>query len=74
MSEWKQYTVTQTIDMHRSGWLGAWDALVAAITKRPRFTVAQPVTLSAWVKCPEGVTPKLSITQMQMETHGEQKP
>lgn len=61
--QWKQYTLTQTIDMHRDGWLGAWDALVAAITKRPRFAVAQPVTLSFWAKG----EPEFSLTQTQLE-------
>ncbi|MBU3577505.1 hypothetical protein [Polynucleobacter sp. UK-Kesae-W10] len=55
--------------MCRGGWLGVWDAFVSAITRKPRFTIAQPVTLSVWAKCAEGVTPQLSITQTQLEAH-----
>jgi len=66
---WRQHSVTQMVDMHRSGWLGAWDAFVAALLRRPRFLTPQPMTLSAWIKAPEGTTPTMSITQMQLETH-----
>jgi hypothetical protein len=36
--------------MHRAGWLGAWDALVSAMTRKPRFTFAQPVVISWWAR------------------------
>jgi hypothetical protein len=66
---WQQYSVTQMVDMHRGGWLGAWDAFVAALLRKPRLSVAQPMTLSVWVKAPNGHETKLSITQTQLETH-----
>jgi hypothetical protein len=66
---WQQHGITQQIQMCRTGWLGAWDAFVAALLRRPQFTVATPVTLSIWAKCPEGTVPVLSITQTQLETH-----
>lgn len=66
-TKWQQYTLTQTIDMHRQGWLGAWDAIVAAITKQPRFAVARPVTLSFWAKG----NPEYSLAQTQLEVHHE---
>ena len=40
MSEWKQHPAIYVIDVYRDGWLGAWDALVAASTRKPRFSVA----------------------------------
>lgn len=61
--KWEQYTMTQTIDVHRDGWIGVWDALVAVITGRPRFAVARPVTLSFWAKG----EPSYSLTQTQLE-------
>ena len=67
MTGWRQHTITQTIEMHRDGWPGAWDAFIAALTRKPRFAVATPVTLSIWAKCAEGVVPNLSITQTQLE-------
>jgi hypothetical protein len=66
---WTQHVVTQMVEMHRSGWLGAWDAFVSALLRKPRLSVAQPMTLSAWIKAPKGKAPVLSITQMQVETH-----
>jgi len=66
---WRQHVITQVVEMHRSGWLGAWDAFVAALLRKPRLSVAQPMTLSAWVKAPNGHKTQLSITQTQLETH-----
>jgi hypothetical protein len=63
MSKWKQYTVQQTTLMGRTGWLGAWDALVSAITGKPRHVIMQPITLSFWAKAGADV----SFTQVQAE-------
>lgn len=50
MSEWKQYNMQQNVQMQRDGWIGVWDALVSAITRRPRTTITQPITISFWAK------------------------
>ena len=63
MSEWKQHQAIYVIDVYRDGWMGVWDALVAAITRKPRFSVAKPVTLSFWAKG----SPNFDLAQVQME-------
>jgi len=63
MSEWKQVVLTQTIQAHRKGWLGVWDALVAAVTGNERVTVNVPVTLSVYAKPSESVS--LAIVQKE---------
>lgn len=50
MSEWKQYSMQQNVQMQRDGWIGVWDALVSAITRRPRTTITQPITIYFWAK------------------------
>jgi hypothetical protein len=37
--------------VHRTGWLGVWDALKAAITRDGRWVVSKPVQISFWVQC-----------------------
>ena len=49
-NEWKRYTHTSVVSRYREGWHGAWDALVAAITRNPRFTIRENVTVSVWAK------------------------
>jgi hypothetical protein len=66
MSEWKQVVKYGEMPMHRTGWLGAWDAILAAITKKPRLTVNEPVTFSVWVKTDQVVN--LEIARGQVET------
>lgn len=39
---------TEVLPMHRAGWTGVWDALVAAVTGSPRRTVPTPVTFSVF--------------------------
>jgi len=63
VSEWKQYSLTQTVPMVRDGWAGLWDALVSVVTRQPRATFLQPVTISFWAKHNADV----SFTQMQAE-------
>lgn len=48
--EWHQISAQQTIQAHRTGWSGVWDALVAAIRNKPRLTVPTPITLALWVR------------------------
>ena len=63
MSVWKQVVLTQTIQAHRTGWLGVWDALVAAVTGDKRVTVNVPVTLSVYAKPSENVS--LGLAQVE---------
>jgi len=69
MNEWKQYTIQQTMPMGRTGWLGAWDALVAAITGKDRHAIMQPITISFWAKAGADV----SFTQVQAEIQEKQR-
>jgi hypothetical protein len=51
MNKWKQYTIQGgTMPFRRDGWLGVWDALVSAITGKPRLLIEKPVTISFWAK------------------------
>lgn len=64
MSEWKQYTIQGgTSFFRRGGWLGVWDALVAAVTRQPRLLIEKPVTISFWAK----TNSEVSFTGMQAE-------
>jgi hypothetical protein len=69
MSEWRKVVQTGEVEMHRTGWRGALDAVVAAITNRPRHTVNEPVTFSVWVKTDQEV--KLEIARGQVEVQTE---
>jgi hypothetical protein len=62
-NEWKQYSLVQSMPMHRNGWLGAWDALVAAITRKPRASFTTDVTVSFYAKA----SSETSFTGMQAE-------
>ena len=69
MSQWKQYTIEHgMVPFRRGGWLGVWDALVAAVTGRPRVLIEKPVTLTFWAKHNADV----SFTNVQLEI--EEKP
>ena len=50
MSEWRTCLIAQVIDVHRTGWLGVWDALVAAITRNPRLTSPRRIEVHYRVK------------------------
>ena len=62
-AKWQHYSVQQTIEAPRDGWLGVWDAIKSAITNKPRFAVARDVTISFWAKG----EPNFSLTQVQLE-------
>jgi hypothetical protein len=68
-SSWRQYSIQQSIQAHRTGWLGAWDALVSAITGKPRFTFTQPITISWWARHGANVV----VNGVQVETNNELK-
>ena len=63
--EWRQCIQSGKIRVLRTGWYGAWDALVAAVTRRSQLTVEEEVTFSVWVKGRQDV--KLEIRQAQVE-------
>jgi hypothetical protein len=69
MSEWRKVVQMGEVEMHRTGWRGALDAVVAAITNRPRRTINEPVTFSVWVKTDQEV--KLEIARGQVEVQTE---
>jgi hypothetical protein len=39
-----------TVQVHRTGWRGVYDAIVAAVTRTPRRTAPVEYFASAWVK------------------------
>jgi len=52
---WRQVVTHQVLEVHRTGWRGVWDALVAACSGRPRLTVPQAFEFSVWVRGEEPV-------------------
>lgn len=46
---WTYVWGVKTLAVHRTGWAGVWDALVAAITGNDQHTTAFPVTVDLWV-------------------------
>jgi len=61
-SDWKRYTLTQNVDCVRDGWRGVWDAVVAAVTNRPRRVNARPMTFSVYADKPV----HLKMTQVEL--------
>jgi hypothetical protein len=59
--EFKRQILVHTIQANREGWHGAWDAIVAAIMKKPRLSVAREVTVSIYA------TETVEITCVQAE-------
>lgn len=56
MTKWKHVASTTLINRHRSGWLGVWDALVAAVKGDERISVRRPMTLEMWVGTESDIT------------------
>lgn len=65
MAEWTRLTKTVIAPMHRTGWLGLWDAVVAFVKREPRRTVPTKITASVYVKSDKEV--KLEIFGFQVE-------
>lgn len=47
---WSRVSRAQTVPLHRTGWAGRWDRLVAWLLRRPRKTVLTSLTSSVYVK------------------------
>ena len=43
---WTRYEVSHTIQAHRTGWRGAYDAIVSAITGQPRLSVPAKIKVT----------------------------
>lgn len=71
MSEWRQVMKHDVALMPRSGWLGAWDAVVAAITGRPVKMVNTDVVFSVWVKTDNDVDIRLFGSQIETSQNHE---
>ena len=69
MSEWRKVVQMGEVEMHRTGWRGAWDAVIAVITNRPRRTVNEPVTFSVWVKTDQEVKLEIARAQVEVQTN-----
>ena len=73
MSEWRKVVQMGEVEMHRTGWRGALDAVVAAITNRPRRTFNEPVTFSVWVKTDQEVKLEIARGQVEVQTESGQE-
>lgn len=49
MSQWQKLIETRHVNVHRTGWIGVYDALKAAITGDKRLVVNVPMTLSLYI-------------------------
>lgn len=61
---WRKVCAQQALPVHRTGWPGAWDALLAALTGRPRLTTPRPFSLSVMVKCEDPV--RIAVTDQKV--------
>ena len=52
MPEWMPHEFTETIHANRTGWRGALDALVSAVTGRTRISVPEKVTIQFYAEHP----------------------
>lgn len=52
MPEWISHEFTEVIQAHRTGWRGALDALVSAVTGRPRLAIPAKVTIRFYAENP----------------------
>ena len=52
ITDMKKQTLTQTIHSHRTGWIGVWDALVSAITRKPRAVFPCDYIFTIWADRP----------------------
>ena len=50
MNGWRRVSTVTIGRAYRDGLAGVWDAIVSALTGRPRVTVPQAFTFSIWVK------------------------
>ena len=67
MSEWKRVVTNSVAMLPREGWKGAWDALVSAITGRPRYREEKTLHFSLYVKNVNDVPLELHIWGEQLE-------
>ncbi len=65
MSDFKQHIASTTIQAHRKGWIGVWDALVAAATGDSRMTVETPIVMSVYARVPDGGSVDLVAVQAE---------
>ena len=72
MSDWKRHWVMFNADVHRQGWKGLWDQLVATIRGRPRITVNEQFTCSIYMKPGAGNEATLNVFGGQLESRGSE--
>lgn len=68
-NEWRQIAKVGAISLNRTGWRGAWDAVIAAATNKPRRTVNQTVTFSVWVKADQEVRLEIAHGQVEVQNN-----
>ena len=48
----KRHILIQELPVARDGWLGAWDALISALTGQPRVEILRPYEFSVYTSTP----------------------
>lgn len=48
--DWKPVAISNTVAMHRTGWLGVWDQTKAFITRQPRRYVNKKITINLLIR------------------------
>lgn len=61
LPKWRKLHATRQVRAYRKGWRGVWDAIKAAVTGKPRDTIAETLTFEVWVHAPEDAVVNLSI-------------
>jgi hypothetical protein len=54
-----------TVPLHRKGWRGVYDAIVAAVTRTPRRTAPEEYVATVWVQGEAGVS--ITIRSLYVE-------
>jgi hypothetical protein len=65
--KWERFAESSIVPFYRSGWLGVWDSIVAAIRRKDRYSVATPVVFSVWIKSRDPAKVTIEITGQSAE-------
>lgn len=69
---WNRIFSTVLVPSWRGGWIGVWDALVAAIKGEPRYEVARPYSMSMYVKAFDPKSPSfIQLEEGEFDTPEE---
>lgn len=71
---WQKVGGAVLVEMTRPGWRGVWDAIVAAITNRPRHTATHELTLTLWLQTNGDAEAYINVANEQVELRPVDEP